>query len=204
MEKTLFVVRGEEILPRWLAAFPEGECGTVEQLRSSIGAGDQVWVSERVEEWPTWVRQWSQRGALVTLLSYQPTQAQGLEALEAGARGYVHALANIEVLRQAATVVTHQGLWVGPELLSRVVGSSFRVMGGAPSASQEWLEQLTDRERAVALAVADGQSNKEVARRLAISDRTVKSHLSAIFRKLEVRNRMQLVLRLSQLETVDS
>lgn len=204
MEKMLFVVRGGEVLPRWQAAFPEGERGTAEQLRSSIGAGDLVWVSERVEEWPTWVHQWSQRGAVVVVLSYHPSQAQGLEALEAGARGYVHALANLEVLRQAATVVTHQGLWVGPELLSRVVGSSFRAMGGAPRVSQEWLELLTERERAVALAVVDGQSNKEVARRLAISDRTVKSHLSAIFRKLEVRNRMQLALRLSQPETVDS
>lgn len=204
MEKTLFVVRGDETLPRWQAAFPDGERGTVEQARSSIAAGDLVWVSERVDEWPTLVRQWSQRGAAVVVLSYRPSQAQGLEALEAGARGYVHALANVEVLRQAATVVTHQGLWVGPELLSRVVGSSFRAMGGAPRASREWLERLTERERVVALAVADGQSNKEVARRLEISDRTVKSHLSAIFRKLEVRDRMQLVLRLSQSETVDS
>ncbi|MBF8221419.1 response regulator transcription factor [Halomonas sp. 328] len=204
MEKTLFVVRGEETLPRWQAAFPGGERGTLDALRLRIGAGDLVWVSERVEAWPSWVRQWSQRGAVVILLSYQPNQAQGLEALEAGARGYVHALANVDVLRQAATVVTHQGLWVGPELLSRVVGSSFRAMGGASRASQEWLERLTERERAVALAVADGQSNKEVARRLEISDRTVKSHLSAIFRKLEVRDRMQLVLRLSQSEAVDS
>ncbi|GKW49790.1 response regulator transcription factor [Halomonas sp. NCCP-2165] len=204
MEKTLFVVRGDETLPRWQAAFPDGERDTLERVRSSIGAGDLVWVSERVDEWPTLVRQWSQRGASVVVLSYRPGQAQGLAALEAGARGYMHALANVEVLRQAATVVTHQGLWVGPELLSLVVGSSFRAMGGAPRASREWLERLTERERAVALAVADGQSNKEVARRLAISDRTVKSHLSAIFRKLEVRDRMQLVLRLSQSESVDS
>lgn len=204
MEKTLFVVRGEETLPRWQAAFPEGERCTAEQAQSCVQPGCLVWVSERLDDWPKLVRRWSQRGAVIVVLSYRPHQAQGLEALEAGARGYVHALANIEVLRQVATVVIHQGLWVGPELLSRVVGSGFRALGGAPRANQEWLERLTERERAVALAVADGQSNKEVARRLEISDRTVKSHLSAIFRKLEVRDRMQLVLRLSQSETVDS
>ncbi|ATJ83866.1 LuxR C-terminal-related transcriptional regulator [Halomonas beimenensis] len=204
MEQTLIVVHGEETLPRWQAAFPEGECGTVEQARSQMGSSGLVWVSERVDEWPMLVRQWSQRGAAVVVLSYRPNQAQGLEALEAGARGYVHALANPEVLHRVATVVTHEGLWVGPELVSRVVGAGFSALGGAPRGSQQGLERLTERERAVALAVAEGQSNKEVARHLAISDRTVKCHLSAIFRKLEVRDRMQLVLHLSRSETVDA
>lgn len=204
MEKMLCVVPDNEALPRWQAAFPEGVCCTEAQARACIAPGSLVWLSERLEAWPALVRQWSQQGAVVVLLSYQPNQAQGLDALEAGARGYVHALATVDVLRQVATVVTHQGLWVGPELLSRVVGASFRALGGPARANPGWLERLTERERAVALAVADGQSNKEVARRLDISDRTVKSHLSAIFRKLKVRDRMQLALRLSQSETVDS
>jgi len=45
--------------------------------------------------------------------------------------------------------------------------------------------------------VAEGKSNKEVARALKISERTVKAHLSAIFEKLGVRDRVQLVLQLS-------
>jgi RNA polymerase sigma factor (sigma-70 family) len=58
------------------------------------------------------------------------------------------------------------------------------------------LASLTERERGVAEAVASGLSNKEVARRLGITERTVKAHLSSAFRKLGVRDRMQLVVRL--------
>jgi DNA-binding NarL/FixJ family response regulator len=53
------------------------------------------------------------------------------------------------------------------------------------------------REAQVARAVAVGRSNKEVADLLFISERTVKAHLSAVFEKIGVRDRLQLVLRLA-------
>jgi DNA-binding NarL/FixJ family response regulator len=64
----------------------------------------------------------------------------------------------------------------------------------APSAD---LSLLTSREKAVAELVAAGKSNKEVARDLDITERTVKAHLSAAFEKLQVRDRLQLVLLFS-------
>jgi len=57
---------------------------------------------------------------------------------------------------------------------------------------------LTNREREVALLVADGLRSREVAERLAIAPQTVKSHLKTIFDKLGVRNRVELARRLSQ------
>jgi len=53
---------------------------------------------------------------------------------------------------------------------------------------------LTPRERDVAIEVAHGATNKEVAQRLNITERTVKAHLGAVFEKLGVRDRLQLVL----------
>lgn len=58
------------------------------------------------------------------------------------------------------------------------------------------LEKLSPRERDVALQVAGGASNKDVARRLNITERTVKAHLTSTFDKLEVRDRLQLVIAL--------
>jgi DNA-binding CsgD family transcriptional regulator len=52
---------------------------------------------------------------------------------------------------------------------------------------------LTSKERAVALAVAAGASNVEVASRLFVSSKTVEAHLTRVYRKLSVRNRTQLV-----------
>ncbi|MCH8282968.1 MAG: helix-turn-helix transcriptional regulator, partial [Chloroflexi bacterium] len=80
----------------------------------------------------------------------------------------------------------------------KVIGAAFTSLGGRESLPVDSLTILTERERAVALAVAEGRSNKEVARLLDITERTVKAHLGAAFRKLGVRDRMQLVLKLSR------
>ncbi|UUA74872.1 helix-turn-helix transcriptional regulator [Cellvibrio sp. QJXJ] len=67
-------------------------------------------------------------------------------------------------------------------------------MVALPSAD---LNLLTGRERAVAELVAAGKTNKEVARELDITERTVKAHLGASFEKLGVRDRLQLALAFS-------
>lgn len=56
---------------------------------------------------------------------------------------------------------------------------------------------LSGREITVAQLVGQGASNKEVARQLDIAERTVKAHLTAIFEKLQVRDRLQLSLRIN-------
>ena len=68
--------------------------------------------------------------------------------------------------------------------------------GDAPAAPSA--DSLTQREREVALLVADGLRSREVAERLGIASQTVKSHLKTIFDKLGVRNRVELARRLVQ------
>lgn len=134
----------------------------------------------------------------MAVLSFNPYSAEAYQAFNAGARGYVHALSTPEVLRQVDIVVRHRGIWLWPELMDSLVGGVFKAMGGAPAVHQDVLEGLTEREKDVALAVAEGQSNKLVARELGITERTVKAHLGAVFRKLGVKDRMQLILRMSR------
>jgi len=62
------------------------------------------------------------------------------------------------------------------------------------------LDKLSQRERQVAEAVARGSTNKEIARVMAITERTVKAHLTASFEKLGVRDRMQLSLLVNGVE----
>jgi DNA-binding NarL/FixJ family response regulator len=110
------------------------------------------------------------------------------------------------LLQEVALVVEHGGLWVGPDLLQRLVASTHAALARRPAvadaaagvtpAASAW-PLLSAREAEVARAVSAGRSNKEVATMLYISERTVKAHLGAIFEKLGVRDRLQLVLRLS-------
>ncbi|MBL8432557.1 MAG: helix-turn-helix transcriptional regulator, partial [Dechloromonas sp.] len=64
----------------------------------------------------------------------------------------------------------------------------------------DWGTLLSGRETQVARLVASGASNKEIADQLAITERTVKAHLTVIFEKLGVRDRLQLSLRINGLK----
>lgn len=187
---------------RWLEAFPGGAPLGWAGLRQTLQAGDMVWV-------PVTGPDWSRRvGALlrlqadcrVVVLSAVPGETEGLQALDAGARGYCHLLAVPVLLREVAQVVGLGGLWVGPELVQRLVAATRGLLppGAAPKAAAVDLSLLSERESQVARAVARGHSNREVAEQLCITERTVKAHLGSVFEKLGVRDRVQLVLQFSQ------
>lgn len=128
-------------------------------------------------------------------MSLVPDADEGMQMFEAGASGYCHALAVPELLRQVDVVVRNGGLWVGPDLMARAVAATARLQAN-PSVDAQVLEPLTPREREVAERVAAGASNKEIAQALDISLRTVKAHMGSIFEKLDVRDRLQLVVAL--------
>jgi DNA-binding NarL/FixJ family response regulator len=127
----------------------------------------------------------------------RPSDERGLSALSQGASGYCNAHAAPELLHDIEAVVRNQGLWVGESLLNRLIaGISMR----SPVKSMEdhpALNALSERERDVAIRIARGESNKEIARDLNLAERTIKAHLSSIFEKLGVRDRLQLALVLA-------
>jgi len=133
------------------------------------------------------------------VLSDQPTDEEALAAFAAGARGYCNTHAAAQLLVQIAAVVLQGGLWIGESLMKRLVGATGRLQTSvAPATEGEtWSRNLTDREKQVARTVASGASNKEIARALGITDRTVKAHIGSIFEKLQVRDRLQLSLKVN-------
>jgi DNA-binding NarL/FixJ family response regulator len=136
----------------------------------------------------------SARDNKVIALTAQESAQEARIALEQGASGYLHYFAVPELLVQVASVVNSGGLWLGSELMRQLITATAKQLPPSPKAD---LSILTSRERLVAEAIAAGKSNKEAARDLAITERTVKAHLGAVFTKLGVRDRLQLVLLLS-------
>lgn len=140
----------------------------------------------------------------IVVLSNEPTAGQAMAAFKAGARGYCHVQAVPELLKQAASVVRNNGIWVSAEFmpsLLQAIGAAVdqsRSVDGMTDAGAD-IDSLTGRELEVVALVCDGLSNKEIARELSITERTVKSHLGAVFEKLELRDRVQLVIRLKPL-----
>jgi DNA-binding NarL/FixJ family response regulator len=211
----LFLSRTAPLPERLREAFPDVQALAAMALQARCGSLPAtqclVWLSGADALWPTdlsHIRQ-IQAGVRVVLLSGAPEPREGLNALNQGVRGYAHAYAVPSLLQEVALVVEHGGLWVGPELLQRLVGASNAALARRPIPESVQLSVAADapvgsawaalsaREAQVARAVSAGRSNKEVATQLFISERTVKAHLSAVFEKLGVRDRLQLVLRLA-------
>lgn len=141
-------------------------------------------------------------GQPLVVLADDPDERVVLEALAAGAAGCCNSHAAPAVLRQVALVVANGGLWVGQSLLTRLVGATTRrlVQLGEARADDGWAAPLSAREAEVARLVGEGAANREIATRLDITERTVKAHLTAIFEKLGVRDRLQLSLRVNGLK----
>ncbi|MGM0825187.1 MAG: LuxR C-terminal-related transcriptional regulator [Pseudomonadota bacterium] len=196
--KHLFVTQDQALMPRWQAAFAEAKCVSPEQAERMADADTLVWVLKEAQETdgPSLVRRMAKHSTVV-VLSMMPDNTAAIDALQQGARGYAHALSPADILKQIAMVVMNQGIWVPPDLMAQVMGSTWRLLNGDQQMQPDVLEALTQREREVALAVAKGASNKVVARELDITERTVKAHLTAIFSKLDIHDRLQLIIKLT-------
>jgi DNA-binding NarL/FixJ family response regulator len=189
-----FVSAQGNLLPRWREAFP--------QAVGKVSRGDTpprlVWVRLQADAPASVqiavVREQVGDSSLV-VLSDQPADDEALHCFALGARGYCNTHAVPELLRRVADVVLQGGLWIGESLMQRLLQGTARMPVSVPAdGPSDWAALLTGRERQVALAVAEGASNKEIARQLGITERTVKAHTGAIFEKVGVRDRMQLSL----------
>ena len=194
---------------RWGMAFPQGLIfsradwpSMLEALRTVPGAQATLWLSTEYVDWPVLLRQLVAKAPAVRVVvaAGVPDDREGLRAINEGARAYCHLFSVPETLQEVAVVVQHGGLWVGATLVARLAAATWSLTASDASAqSLEDLQQLlSSRELEVAQAVARGLSNKEIAETLFISERTVKAHLGSTFEKLNVRDRVQLVLRLNQ------
>lgn len=128
----------------------------------------------------------------IVVLSGFASEDIAMRAAEGGARGYVLKSTRLSAVADAIRAVAGGGIWIDPELPRRVFDAFQRAAGSGTQATG--LADLTRREREVLASVAEGISNQEIAHKLCISEQTVKTHLTRIFAKLAVRNRLAAAL----------
>jgi DNA-binding NarL/FixJ family response regulator len=121
----------------------------------------------------------------VLVLTSFTEPAKVVPALRAGAAGYLFKDVEPEALAQAIRAVHAGQVLLEPEVASALLkGDSDEGRAGA----------LTDREREVLAEIARGRSNREIARALVLSEKTVKTHVSSILAKLGLADRTQAAL----------
>jgi len=110
--------------------------------------------------------------------------------LQAGGRGYILKDADPETMLRAIRAVAHGELLLGPTIAQKVL----RQFAALPRKQAPLLDELTPRELEVLKLIAEGYCNKDIARELSISEKTVKNHINNIFAKLHVFDRTQAML----------
>jgi DNA-binding NarL/FixJ family response regulator len=123
-------------------------------------------------------------------------------ALKAGARGFLLKDAGAELLAQAVHAAARGDALIAPNITARLL-SSFADRPLRPT-PPEPVEPLTAREEQVLLAAARGRTNSEIGDDLSISLSTVKTHIAALMRKLNARNRVEIVMWAYETRRVDT
>ncbi|MDX3773505.1 response regulator transcription factor [Chromatiaceae bacterium AAb-1] len=181
------------VSPRWQSAMPDAE----QRTSPDTGTGEQyqlVWVLTGIPDWQSVIRHYRQQGKPVIAMTRHGNIGELRQALSAGATGYIDALASTALLQQAGSSVMSGALWLPASLINGIISVLSDALPSA-QATPDILAILTRREQEVTRIVLTGSSNKQVARQLNITERTVKEHLSSVFTKLNVSDRLQLMLK---------
>jgi DNA-binding NarL/FixJ family response regulator len=116
------------------------------------------------------------------------------EALRAGASGFLLKDTPPEQLVAAIEVISQGDALLAPTITRRVISEFVKGTGPKPQAQFPRLEDLTAREHEVLVLIARGLSNAEIAKTLFVSETTVKTHVARILMKLNLRDRVQVVV----------
>ena len=205
-----FITPLENALISWVEAFPKAKTAatviakpTKAQIKAQTSDSLIYWLhmNEDRQEWlvnTISLVQKKYKNAKIVVLANAPNQAEALHALSLGVVAYAHAYSPAKILIEIKTVVSNGGVWIGQDLLMRLIEVSTSLAGNQAAQVDKHLHLLTKREKQVAIEAAKGLSNKEIARILSITERTVKAHLSSTFERLGAKDRLHLALMLNK------
>ena len=130
----------------------------------------------------------------IVVTSTTESPAQAVAAIRNGARGFIPLSATPCVLRHVLPLVLSGEFYIPASALWAEGRHALLAANASPRARLSKDDGLTTRQREVAALLADGKSNKEIARQLKVYEGTIKFHVKSILRKLGVRNRTEAVL----------
>lgn len=122
----------------------------------------------------------------------KPHLAQGAFLIKKGFKSYVGKDTNKEIVEIILDSVLEGNIWLYPQLMNFII--QHISLDSDDEKSSSIFDKLSDKEKDVAAFVANGLSNKEIAEKLEVQLVTVKKHISHIFRKLEIKDRLSLAL----------
>lgn len=130
----------------------------------------------------------------IMVLNSSPLFSEGVRLLRKGAKAYMNAYVKPENLNQAIEAVINGNIWLYQEFIQAMIKQSLF----SHVEESNLMQKLSSREQEVAQMVALGMSNKEIAKHADITEQTVKTHLKAIYEKVNVNTRLELAIMINR------
>jgi len=127
--------------------------------------------------------------------SDNPNDTQGIELLLRGFKGYINTFVTQSIFGQLICAVTKGDIWAGTSIVQKMLKRLLQQSEVEHSVSLSQY-QLSDRETETVDILITGASNKEIGRKLGITERTVKAHVSSILQKTDTTDRVSLIIKL--------
>jgi len=201
-----FYTRRENVAERWAGILPES-ARRVESI-DQVPAGARLLLHGELVEpvsFDRLMKSLTDRSVQVLFLDDVPEDERGIRVLKAGALAYCNTFIHSTLMPEVFAVVDRGDVWAGQSLVQSMLKQFLN--GGQPQLVENTVKadlladiDFSAREKEVLDLVLTGASNKEIARDLGITERTVKAHLTTILRKAGARDRLELILLAKQLK----
>jgi len=193
-------------LPKWVATLSaEFDTSIVNEIPSNnkdIVIIDTNTLKEKTE----FFIPFSQLAFRCLIVGEQWPDEKQVNALVNGAAGYCDINESSAIIALALHSILKGEIWIQRHLVQQVIGALVNINSQKQAneslnitEAKEKLKRLSARELEVAKMIKTGENNKKIAQHLNISDRTVKAHLTSAFKKLEVKDRLQLALLMKEI-----
>jgi DNA-binding NarL/FixJ family response regulator len=134
----------------------------------------------------------SSKTRIIHFLQRTPSDEELIYDIKAGIRGYIRSTDSPAVMIKAIQAVFNGEIWAERRILEKAISNPL-LLPEILNVNVPGLAPLTNREKEMLTLVMQGESNKEIAARSSISERTVKTHLYRVYRKLNVKSRTKAI-----------
>lgn len=182
------VVKSQDSLMQYLTKHQNDRC---------IVCLEDLWVGGKFENLEELIINITQcfAKADIMIFSQYPSFSLGKTLLCLGIKGYGNARMQSVYLKDAFSCIKEGNVWVYPEFVQNMIHDINKSSTNIVT-QKNALEDLTLREKEIAWLIYEGKTNKEISQATNIALRTVKSHTTSIYKKLDVKDRIALVLLL--------
>lgn len=192
----LYLISDKNILgTRWMNVFADANAVSMNDFSVECENDSTVFISDTVVNALSELEIKNLFSRRVMILSIDPDFTQAQNFLQMGAMGYGNAMMHETHLHSAHQALSEGKVWLHPDFITMMISKIHEVKGNQEK-SLHVLDELSKREREVALMLSDGASHQDIADDLDITVRTVKAHATAIYHKLDVKDRLALSLLL--------